>query len=189
MSDTQSAPTSNPAPAKELLLSLTASIVSGYVGRNAIQPDTVPNLIRAVYETLVSAGRPAESTNATAPTPAVPIKRSVFPDYIVCLEDGKKLKMLKRHLSSAYGMTPGQYRERWGLPADYPMVAPNYATRRSELARASGLGQKAGDDIGDAASAGTTEPPAERDVVTISNDPPSITVLPERRRGRRKTLA
>ncbi|GBQ58046.1 Ros/MucR family transcriptional regulator [Komagataeibacter swingsii DSM 16373] len=100
----------------------------------------LPDLIRNVYHALSAAGRPVNEPEK--PQPAVPIKRSVFPDYIICLEDGKKLKMLKRHLHSAYGMTPEQYRERWGLPAEYPMVAPNYAERRSSLAREIGLGRK-----------------------------------------------
>ncbi len=94
-----------------------------------------------VHQTLATLG-PVEP--APKPTPAVPIKRSVTPDYIVCLDDGKKLKMLKRHLKTAYNMTPAEYRERWGLPRDYPMVAPNYAKQRSKLAKKFGLGQKPG---------------------------------------------
>ncbi|AQU86687.1 MucR family transcriptional regulator [Komagataeibacter nataicola] len=121
-------------------LELTAQIVSAHVSNNSVGADVLPDLIRNVYTALSTVGRPAQEPEKLQP--AVPIKRSVFADYIVCLEDGKKLKMLKRHLQSAYGMTPDQYRERWGLPAEYPMVAPNYAERRSSLAREIGLGRK-----------------------------------------------
>ncbi|NVN36881.1 MucR family transcriptional regulator [Komagataeibacter swingsii] len=121
-------------------LELTTQIVSAHVSNNSVAADVLPDLIRNVYQALSAAGRPVNEPEK--PQPAVPIKRSVFPDYIICLEDGKKLKMLKRHLHSAYGMTPEQYRERWGLPAEYPMVAPNYAERRSSLAREIGLGRK-----------------------------------------------
>ncbi|GBR01493.1 MucR family transcriptional regulator [Acetobacter oeni] len=122
------------------LLELTAEIVSAHVANNSFAADGLPALIRDVYAALEAAGQAVPEPEKLQP--AVPIKRSVFPDYIVCLEDGKKLKMLKRHLQSAYGMTPDQYRERWGLPSDYPMVAPNYAERRSTLAREIGLGRK-----------------------------------------------
>jgi len=122
------------------LLDLTAQIVSAHVSNNSTSSDSLPELIRQVYRALDGAGQIEPEPEKLQP--AVPIKRSVFPDYIVCLEDGKKLKMLKRHLQSAYGMTPEQYRERWGLPSDYPMVAPNYAERRSTLAREIGLGRK-----------------------------------------------
>jgi predicted transcriptional regulator len=122
------------------LLRLTATIVSAHVSNNSLPAEGLPLLIRSVFGALGSVGKEAEV--AAAPTPAVPIKRSVFPDYLVCLEDGKKLKMLKRHLQTAYQMTPQQYRERWGLPADYPMVAPEYAARRSDLAKSIGLGRK-----------------------------------------------
>ncbi len=122
------------------LLELTAQIVSAHVSNNSASAETLPALIRDVFTALETAGQTAPEPEKLQP--AVPVKRSVFPDYIVCLEDGKKLKMLKRHLQSAYGMTPEQYRERWGLPTDYPMVAPNYAERRSTLAREIGLGRK-----------------------------------------------
>jgi predicted transcriptional regulator len=124
------------------LLALTANIVSSHVSNNPVTGDNLTKMIREVYETLATVGAPAEA-KSELPAPAVPIKKSVTPDYIVCLEDGKRLKMLKRHLSTAYNMTPEQYRERWGLPADYPMVAPNYAKQRSRLARQIGLGTKA----------------------------------------------
>jgi predicted transcriptional regulator len=124
----------------EHVLDLTAQIVSAHVSHNAVTPDTLPALIQSVYKTLTEAGSAAAEPEK--PQPAVPVRRSVFPDYIVCLEDGKKLKMLKRHLQTAYNMTPAQYRERWGLAPDYPMVAPNYADVRSSLAKKIGLGRK-----------------------------------------------
>ena len=122
------------------VLGLTAQIVSAHVSNNAVASDALPSLIQEVYKTLSGIG--TEVVEAERPQPAVPIKRSVFADHIVCLEDGKKLKMLKRHLKTAYNMTPDDYRERWGLPADYPMVAPNYAKQRSSLAKKIGLGTK-----------------------------------------------
>ncbi|MBB2206630.1 MucR family transcriptional regulator [Gluconacetobacter takamatsuzukensis] len=143
------------------LLELTAQIVSAHVSNNSVVADGVPDLIRQVYQALTSLGQVAPEPEKLQP--AVPIKRSVFPDYIVCLEDGKKLKMLKRHLQSAYGMTPDQYRERWGLPTDYPMVAPNYAERRSTLAREIGLGRKITATVEETASeAGAAAKPARR---------------------------
>lgn len=123
------------------LLALTANIVAAHVSKNAVPMDDLPALIRQVHRTLNEIGQGAPPV-AERPSPAVPIKKSVTSDYIVCLEDGKKLKMLKRHLKTAYNMTPEQYRERWGLPSDYPMVAPNYAKKRSQLARDLGLGTK-----------------------------------------------
>jgi predicted transcriptional regulator len=122
------------------ILSLTAQIVSAHVSNNALQAEALPALIQSVFKTLSGAGR--EAAQPGRPQPAVPVKRSVFADYIVCLEDGKKLKMLKRHLKTSYDMTPEQYRERWELPASYPMVAPNYAAHRSSLAKKIGLGTK-----------------------------------------------
>ncbi len=121
-------------------LELTAQIVSAHLAHNPIAPDALPSLIQDVYRTLTAVGR--EPVVADKPQPAVPVKKSIFPDHLICLEDGKKLKMLKRHLKTAYDMTPDQYRERWGLPADYPMVAPNYARHRSSLAKQIGLGTK-----------------------------------------------
>ena len=127
------------------LMDATVEVVSAYLSHNAVSTDQVPSFIGSVHSALSRLGGPAETTVITAerPEPAVPIKKSVFPDYIVCLEDGKKLKMLKRHLRSAYNMTPAEYRARWGLPGDYPMVAPEYAAFRSQFARQSGLGRKA----------------------------------------------
>ena len=124
------------------VLRLTAKIISAHVGNNQVTVAALPELIQSVHRSLVVAGT-VEPASAPAPlTPAVPIRRSIFPDHIICLEDGKKLKMLKRHLQTSYGMTPQQYREKWGLPADYPMVAPNYASHRSSLAKQIGLGRK-----------------------------------------------
>jgi predicted transcriptional regulator len=120
------------------LLALTTEIVSAHVGNNAVSDVAV--LIQTVFDTLSGLG--SEEAAPAALTPAVPIKRSVTDDYIVCLEDGKKLKMLKRHLMTAYSMTPEEYRAKWGLKPDYPMVAPSYAAKRQELAKKIGLGRK-----------------------------------------------
>jgi predicted transcriptional regulator len=122
------------------VLGFTAQIVSAHVSKNAVAPEALPSLIMDVFRTLSTVGR--TPVQADKPQPAVPIKKSVMPEHIICLEDGKKLKMLKRHLKTSYNMTPEQYRERWGLPADYPMVAPNYASHRSSLAKKIGLGTK-----------------------------------------------
>jgi predicted transcriptional regulator len=126
-------------PAAQEILTLTARIVSAHVGKSPLSLGELPKLIGDVYRSLATLGAAVPAAPAR-PEPAVPIKKSVTPDYIVCLEDGRKLKMLKRHLKAAYNLTPGQYRERWGLPADYPMVAPNYAKHRSKLAKDIGLG-------------------------------------------------
>jgi predicted transcriptional regulator len=122
------------------LLKLTARIVAAHVRKNALGADALPALIQNVYASLASVGQPA--VEPERPQPAVPVKKSVFPDYIICLEDGKKLKMLKRHLKTSYNMTPEQYRDKWQLPPDYPMVAPSYAKHRSSLAKKIGLGTK-----------------------------------------------
>ena len=123
-----------------VLLKLTAEIVAAHVSNNTMSAAELPQLISQVHTSLSDTGR-ATSTEER-PAPAVSVKKSVTPDYIVCLEDGKKLKMLKRHLKTSYDLTPEQYRERWGLAADYPMVAPNYAKRRSALAKEIGLGKR-----------------------------------------------
>jgi predicted transcriptional regulator len=123
-------------------LELVSKIVSAYVSKNNLPPGELPHLIRTVHEALK---RPDQA--AAKPEPAVSIKRSVKPEYIVCLDDGKKLKMLKRHLRTAYNMSPDEYRKKWGLPSDYPMVAPKYAAVRSELAKKIGLGRKAGSKV------------------------------------------
>jgi len=123
------------------LIELTADIVSAYVSKNAVPVASLPELIESVNSSLSKIGGPGEP-ETPALVPAVNPKRSVFPDYIICLEDGKKFKSLKRHLGVHYGLTPEEYREKWGLKSDYPMVAPNYAAQRSSLAKAAGLGRK-----------------------------------------------
>src|SRR3990167_896201 len=125
----------------EELLRLGADIVSAYVSRNAVSVDAVPDIIRSVHGALESLGRAAVAQPEERAKPAVPINRSIQSDFIVCLEDGKKLKMLKRYLRSRYDMSPDDYRRRWGLPPDYPMVAPAYAARRSAFAKEIGLGR------------------------------------------------
>ncbi|UTP37834.1 MucR family transcriptional regulator [Phenylobacterium sp. LH3H17] len=125
----------------EELLRLGADIVSAYVSRNAVSVDAVPDIIRSVHSALESLGRAAVAQPEERAKPAVPINRSIQNDFIVCLEDGKKLKMLKRYLRSRYDMSPEDYRRRWGLPPDYPMVAPAYAARRSDFAKKIGLGR------------------------------------------------
>ena len=122
------------------LLELTTEIVSAHAGNNTVAPSDLPQLIQGVLKTLADVG--SQEMAPEKPRPAVSAKKSIFPDYIVCLEDGKKLKMLKRHLKTAYNLSPDEYRKRWGLPADYPMVAPNYAKHRSALAKKIGLGTK-----------------------------------------------
>jgi predicted transcriptional regulator len=124
------------------LLALTTEIVAAHVSNNTVALGDLPSLINQVYDSLANIGT-APAAPAVRPQPAVSIKKSIQPDYIVCLEDGKKLKMLKRHLKTAYNMSPEGYRERWGLTPDYPMVAPNYAQQRSRLAKEIGLGTRA----------------------------------------------
>ena len=124
------------------LLALTTNIVAAHVSNNSVALTDLPRLIREVHDTLATVGA-APQREPERPAPAVQIKKSVTPEFIICLEDGKKLKMLKRHLKTAYNMTPEEYRERWGLAADYPMVAPNYAKQRSKLAKEIGLGTRA----------------------------------------------
>ena len=124
------------------ILSLTATIVAAHVSKNAVPVAELASLIRSVHASLTDVGRPAD-VPPERPQPAVPIKKSITADFLVCLDDGKKLKMLKRHLKTAYNLTPEQYRERWSLPPDYPMVAPNYAKQRSRLAKEIGLGTRA----------------------------------------------
>jgi predicted transcriptional regulator len=124
---------------KTELLGLTAQIVSAHVSHNPVPAAELPGLISEVFRTLTGVGS-APAPEPERPQPAVPIKKSITPAYLICLEDGKKLKMLKRHLKTAYNLSPEQYRERWGLPADYPMVAPDYAKHRSSLAKKIGLG-------------------------------------------------
>ena len=125
------------------LLGLTTEIVAAHVSNNAVTLDELPLLINQVHRSLTTLGSAPEPAQEKL-QPAVPVKKSVTPDFIICLEDGKKLKMLKRHLRSTYAMTPDDYRAKWGLPADYPMVAPNYAEQRSAFAKKIGLGRGAG---------------------------------------------
>ena len=126
------------------ILSLTADIVAAHVGHNRVTVGEVPELIAKVHAALSGLGQETTSTAAAEQKPAVSVRSSVKPDYIVCLEDGKRLTMLKRYLQTNYGMTPQQYRAKWKLPADYPMVATNYAEKRRSLAKAIGLGRKSG---------------------------------------------
>ena len=119
-----------------------ADIVSAYVSHNSVRSADLPSLIHDVHQALLKVVSNAAEAPAEAPKPAISVRKSVTPDYIICLEDGKKFKSLKRHLRTQYDMTPEQYREKWGLPADYPMVAPNYAKARSQLAKEMGLGQQ-----------------------------------------------
>jgi predicted transcriptional regulator len=128
--------------AQQGLLSLTTEIVAAFAGHHTVATSELPRLITSVFEALRSAGTVKEEKPVAALVPAVPIKKSVMPEFLVCLEDGKKLKMLKRHLATRYNMTPAAYRQRWGLPNDYPMVAPSYAAQRSALAKSIGLGRK-----------------------------------------------
>lgn len=123
-------------------IQLTANIVSAYVSNNTVASAEIPNLIGQVYSALLRVTNGQVAMPTEPPKPAVPVKRSITPEYIVCLEDGKKFKSLKRHLRTQYDMTPEQYREKWALAPDYPMVAPNYAEARSRLAKQMGLGQQ-----------------------------------------------
>ena len=128
---------------KPTLIELASQIVAAYVGRNTVEQTDLPKLINTVHQALEQAASGASAKDeAPEIKPAVNVRKSVTPDYLICLEDGKKFKSLKRHLRTHFNLTPEQYREKWGLPADYPMVAPNYATSRSRLAKDMGLGQR-----------------------------------------------
>ena len=129
-------------PAHPNFIGLTANIVSAYVSNNTVAASDIPGLINQVHAALLRVTTGQGDASSVPLKPAVPIKRSITPEHIVCLEDGKKFKSLKRHLRTQYNLTPEQYREKWGLAADYPMVAPNYAAARSELAKQMGLGQQ-----------------------------------------------
>ena len=131
---------SGPETGSNELLTITSDIVAAHVSNNTVSVADLPGLIEQVYRTLVSVDQGLDAAR-DRPTPAVMVRKSITPDFIICLEDGKKLKMLKRHLKTAYNMSPDEYRGRWGLPMDYPMVAPNYAKQRSKLAKAIGLGK------------------------------------------------
>jgi len=130
------------SPVDANLIDLTADIVSAYVSNNTVASTDLPSLINEVYGALQKTATASSEPEPEPLKPAVPVKKSVMPDYIICLEDGKKFKSLKRHLRTHYNMTPEEYREKWDLGADYPMVAPNYAAARSELAKKMGLGQQ-----------------------------------------------
>jgi len=134
------------APGRTDLLHMTAEVVSAYVGNNRLEKADISGVIGQVYGKLSTLGRQPPRTPARPlkQRPAVPVAESVQPDYLICLEDGRKLKMLKRHLRTAFNLTPEQYRAKWGLPPDYPMVAPNYASQRSEFAKQIGLGKTTG---------------------------------------------
>jgi predicted transcriptional regulator len=133
--------------ADEELLRMTADVVAAYVSNNALPTQQLAEIINTVYTSLRSLD--ADSDSKSEPLkPAIAIRKSITPEYLICLEDGKKLKMLKRHLRSTYGMTPDEYRAKWGLPADYPMVAPNYAAQRSAFAKKIGLGRGTGRQAG-----------------------------------------
>jgi predicted transcriptional regulator len=163
------------------LLELTAQIVSAHVSKNQLPPQGLPALIEQVYTALKTATSDTPPVAAEKQVPFVPAKRSVFPDYIICLEDGRKLKTLKRHLRSTYGLSPEQYREKWNLAADYPMVAPNYAEHRSKLAKQLGLGRKqaSDDDIED-------EPEAAPLAARSAPPSPAPAAMPEQPPARRK---
>jgi predicted transcriptional regulator len=124
------------------IIALTAEIVAAYVGNHSVPPADIAALISQVHHSLVRLGNGAVERPAEVTKPAVSVRKSVMPDYLVCLEDGKKFKSLKRHLRTHYNLSPDQYREKWALPVDYPMVAPNYAKKRSQLAKTMGLGQQ-----------------------------------------------
>jgi predicted transcriptional regulator len=138
MSDTK-----NGEVARDDMLRMAVDVIAAYLSNNQVAGSQISEIIHSVFNSLTSLDAPPTEAPAEAPKPATSIRRSVTPDYIVCLEDGKKLKMLKRHLRTAYNMTPEEYRAKWNLPADYPMVAPNYAQQRSDFAKRIGLGRKA----------------------------------------------
>jgi predicted transcriptional regulator len=126
---------------KSEIIEMTADIVSAYVGNNSVSANDLPSLIQSVHRALSGVTNGVEVVEAAPKEPAVPVKRSITPDYLVCLEDGRKFKSLKRHLRTKYNLSPEDYRSKWGLAKDYPMVAPNYAKARSDLAKQMGLGQ------------------------------------------------
>jgi predicted transcriptional regulator len=138
------AETAAPKMAEEELLRMTADVVAAYVSNNTLPTAQLAEVINAVYQSLKGLEGPIVEAVPEPARPAVPVRKSITPDYLICLEDGKKLKMLKRHLRSTYNMTPDEYRARWGLAPDYPMVAPNYAEQRSAFAKKIGLGRGAG---------------------------------------------
>lgn len=134
----------NEKVSRDDVLRMAVDVVAAYVGNNQVSTGQLPDIINSVYNSLLTLDVPPEEVPVEAPKPAVNVRKSVTPEYIVCLEDGKKLKMLKRHLRTTYNMSPEEYRAKWNLPPDYPMVAPNYARQRSDFAKKIGLGRKAG---------------------------------------------
>jgi predicted transcriptional regulator len=126
---------------KNTLLEMTTEIVSAYVGYNSVNASDIAGLIQSVHRALAHVGQAAPPEDNSPKEPAVPVKKSITPDFLICLEDGRKFKSLKRHLRTKFNMSPEDYRAKWGLPKDYPMVAPNYARARSDLAKQMGLGQ------------------------------------------------
>jgi predicted transcriptional regulator len=143
------------------LTALTADVVAAYVAHNVLSADKLPDFIGSIYGALNKASVEAAEAPKVELTPAVPVKKSVTQDYIVCLEDGKKFKSLKRHLKSCYDLSPEEYREKWGLPRDYPMVAPAYAAARSNLAKSMGLGQRANAKAAKTSAASASAPSAK----------------------------
>jgi len=176
-----------PEDPNKTLLELTAQIVSAHVSKNPVPPQGLPALIEQVYTALKTTTSEAPPAAAEKQVPFVPAKRSVFPDYIICLEDGRKLKTLKRHLRSTYGLSPEQYREKWNLAPDYPMVAPNYAEHRSKLAKQLGLGRKptADDDIEEEPEA----PPVAAKPAAPPPAPAAVAEPPPARRRQEHTAA
>ena len=162
------------------LLELTAHIVSAHVAKNQIAAPGLPGLINQVFNALKTAGQEPAPVVAEKQLPFVPAKRSVFPDYIICLEDGRKLKTLKRHLRSTFGLSPDQYREKWGLAPDYPMVAPNYAEHRSKLAKQLGLGRKPAGEEEEEPDAVVIEKPVHAPPIAVAEEPEH---MPARRRA------
>ena len=146
----------------QALHSLTTEIVASFVSNNPVAVGDLPAVIASVFGALRSAAQPEAAPSAEAPVPAVPIKKSIGTDYLICLEDGRKVKMLKRYLAIRYNLTPEQYRQRWGLPKSYPMVAPAYSAQRSELARQFGLGRKPAAAAPEPVSAPTAPGPQRR---------------------------
>jgi len=126
---------------KAEIIEMTTDIVSAYLGNNTVPPGELPGLIQSVHRALMTVSTGVDTAQPAPKEPAVSIKKSITPDYLICLEDGRKFKSLKRHLRTKYNMSPEEYRSKWGLPKDYPMVAPNYAKARSDLAKQMGLGQ------------------------------------------------
>ena len=144
------------------LLSLTTEIVASFAGNNTVAVGDLPAVITSVFRALRGVGEPEAAKPAEAPVPAVPVKKSIGTDYLVCLEDGRKVKMLKRYLATRYGLTPEEYRRRWGLPGDYPMVPPAYAAQRSAMAKQIGLGRKPAAEVAPPAPEPTPAAPEPR---------------------------